>query len=269
MHLHKTRIQIEKFLYTKGRNVALYNAEHSDRYKNFEKAVKAGLVDQIRAIADYENSLPLLMSLAKGPSQELLAQVSVLISKDSLGKKVDLSAYMVWAGEQGGQAFFDKNAIDLTFGLKDEELITYFNDYSRLVIDSVDDYTKEWIATKIQDGKIAGFTPFELQQQLELDGDAISSIRAERIVLTETATAMTKIELEAAKRNGIVDKVWRTSLDERVCPTCSPLEGEKRKIGENFSSGTDGPPAHVSCRCYFEDVIPDGWVIPEKAWVGQ
>lgn len=271
LHLHRTRLQIEKFVYQKGTNVALYNAEHSDRYQNFKKAVLRGLTSQINRIADYKNTLPLLISLAKAKSTtpELLSQVSVLVRTDSLSEKVNLASYLVWAGEQGGQAGLDKLGIDGIFGLKDDELITYFNDYSRLVIDSVDDYTKQWIATTIQDGKINGLTPFEIAEMLQEEGKAISAIRAERIVLTETAKAMSTIELETAKRNGILEKIWRTSLDERVCPTCSPLENERRKISENFSVGTDGPPAHVSCRCYFEEVIPEDWVMPSKLWVGQ
>lgn len=272
LHLHKTRLQIEKFVYQKGTNVALYNAEHSDRYIGFETKVQKALLSQIRKIANYKESLPLLMSLAKAKvnaSAELLSQVSVLVSTDPLADKVDLAAYLVWAGDQGGQAFFDKTGIEASFSLKDEELITYFNDYSRLIMDSVDDYTKQWIATKIQDGKLAGLTPFEIQTMLIDDGKAITAIRAERIVLTETAKAMTTIELTAARRNNIEEKIWRTSLDERVCPECSPLEGERKKLDENFSNGGDAPPAHVSCRCYFEDVIPEGWQLPDKVWLGQ
>lgn len=270
LHLRRTRLQIEKFVYEKGTNVALYNAEHADRYQKFEKQVQAGLYSQIKHVANYKESLPLLMSLAKAQkyTAELLAQVSILVNKDSLGGKVDLSAYLVWAGEQGGQAFFDKTGIDADFVLKDEQLITYFNDYSRLVIDSVDDYTKQWIATKIQDGKLAGMTPFEIQQMLLDDGKAITSIRAERIVLTETAKAMSTIELESARRNAIKEKIWRTSIDDRVCPICSPLEGEQKGINELFSAGVEAPPAHVSCRCYFEEVIPDQWEV-NKLWQGQ
>lgn len=270
-HLRNTRLQIEKFVYAKGTNVALYNAERSKRYSNFQKALQRALYGQIKGIANYKGSLPLLVSLAKAKTTtaELLSQISILVSKDPLGKRVNLEAYLVWAGEQGGQAFLDKNGFEGTFGLKDEELVNYFDDYSQLLIDSVDDYTKEWIALKIQEGKDLGLTPFEIQELLEDDGLAITSIRAERIVLTETARAMSTIELEAAKRNGLKEKIWRTSLDERVCPTCGPLEGERKLLNENFSIGVDAPPAHVSCRCYFEDVIPEKFTMPEKVWVGQ
>lgn len=269
-HLRNTRLQVEKFVYSKGTNVALYNAEHSATYQNFQKDVYSALYGQIIAIANYKEQLPFLMSLAKKKttSAELLAQISVLIEKDPLEKRIALELYLIWAGEQGGQAFLDKTGLGGTFGLKDQELIDYFADYSKLTIDSVDEYTKEWIALKIQEGKDQGLSPFQIQQMLEDEGKGISKIRAERIVLTETARAMSTIELEAARRNNILEKIWRTSIDERVCEICFPLEGERKKINELFSIGVEAPPAHVSCRCYFEDVIPDTWQL-DKVWLGQ
>jgi len=271
LHLHNTRLQIEKFVYNKGTNVALYNAEHSKRYKAFQEKIRRSMISQIRKIANYKEVLPLLMSLAKGrnPTVELLSQITVMINKDKLSDKVDLKLYLEWAGNQGGQAGLDKLGINAVFALKDQRLIDYFDDYSKLLIDSVDDYTKEWIAAKIQEGKDTGLTPFEIQQLLEEDGDAISAIRAERIVLTETNKEMSTIELDAARRNNILEKIWRTSLDERVCPICAPIEGEKQAINANFSIGSDIPPAHVSCRCYMEEVIPQDWILPDKIWVGQ
>lgn len=272
IHLHNTRIRIEKFVYENGTNVALYNAEHSKRYIAFKKALKKALYSQINAIAEYKDTLPLLMSLAKvkPTTSELLGQVSVLVNKNGLYEKVDLSAYLTWAGEQGGQAALDKLGIQAIFGLKDQRIIDYFSDYSRLTINSVDDYTKQWIAGKIQEGKDAGLTPFQIQQLLREDGDAISAIRSERIVLTETAKAMSTVELQAAMRYGIVEKIWRTSLDERVCPICSPAEGERAAIDATFGAvDVSYPPAHVSCRCYLEEVIPDNWVLPDKIWLGE
>jgi SPP1 gp7 family putative phage head morphogenesis protein len=270
-YIRNTRLRIEKFIYKKGTNVALYNVEHSKRYKNFQKLVYAALYKQIKTIANYKDTLPLLVSLAKaqGIREELLSQVSVLVNTNTIANSIDLKAYLVWAGTQGGQAGLDKLGIDGIFGLKDQKLIDYFQDHSNLVITQVDDYTKEWIARKIQEGKDAGMTPFEIQQLLKDDGKAISDIRAERIVLTETASAMNVIEIAAARNNNIEQKIWRTSIDDRVCPICQDIEtGEAVPIDQTFVGGYDTPPAHVSCRCYIEWVIPDGWTLPDSIWVG-
>lgn len=269
-YLRNTRLRIEKFVYEKGTNVALYNAEHSKEYQAFEKDVRNTLMAQIEYIADYKDKLPLLISLAKiatgGP---LVDQVGVLLAITSLSNGVDLAAYLVWAGTQGGQAALDKLGITGVFGLKDQRLVDYFSEYSNLIIDSVDKYTKEWIASKIQQGKDQGMTPFEIMQLLIDEGKGITALRAERIVLTETANAMKVIENEAASRYGITEMIWHTSLDERVCPICLPLEGERKKIGDVYSGGYDGPPAHVSCRCYEEEVVSDNWVVPDTIWLGE
>lgn len=268
LHLRNTRLQIEKFVYQKGTNVALYNAEHSKVYQRFQAGLEIALMGQIRYVADYKTHLPLLMSLAKGSVSPLEDQVGILLATVQLENEVELSAYLVWAGTQGGQAALDKMGISGIFGLKDQRLIDYFSDYSKLIIDSVDDYTKEWIAGKIQEGKSLGKTPFEIQQMLIDDGRGITALRAERIVLTETAHAMRVIEQEAARRMGIKEMVWHTSRDERVCEICGPLEGKSKKIDGTYPDGYEGPPAHVSCRCFEEEVIPDGWVLPERIWLG-
>jgi len=261
-------------VYKKGTNVALHRVEQSDEYQGFKSDIKKGLTAQIESIADYHSTIPTLMMLAKGASEPLLNQVGALLSKISLDNFVDMSAYLVFAGSQGGQAFLDKLEITSIFGLTNPKLIEYFGNYSNLTIDTVDNYTKEWIAGKIQEGKDQGLSPFQIQQSLIDDGKNITAIRAERIVLTETAHAMGVIEQESALRMGIREEIWRTSLDERVCPICGPLEGQKVDTGKGFTHPESGVvymyyPAHVSCRCYIEHVIPDDFVIPAKVWLGE
>lgn len=271
--LRNTRLSIEKFVYEKGTNVALYRAEQAEEYQAFQSDVESGLMKAIRHVADYKDTLPMLLSLAKAAGGPLVDQVGALIATVSLGESTDLSGYLAWAGSQGGQGFLDKLGINGVFGLTNPQLIEYFGNYANLTIDSVDTYTKEWIAGKIQEGKELGLTPFEIQQSLIDDGKNISAIRAERIVLTETAHAMGVIELESIKRAGIKEYIWRTSRDERVCPICSPLEGQRVNTGKSFTHPETGAiyqfyPAHVSCRCYIEEVIPDDFVVPEKIWLG-
>ena len=263
-----TRLRIYKFVYEKGTNVALYNAEHSKRYSNFKKKVEKALNAQIKYVSAQTDMLYVLAK-AKNTTAELMQQVGILIAQKKLSGDIELSAYLVWAGEQGGQAAMDKLGIQSIFGLKNQALIDYFDDYSKLIIDSVDNTTKEWIANKIQEGKNNGLNPFQIQETLVNDGKGISMIRAERIVLTETAKAMSTIELEAAKKYGIKRKIWRTSRDDRVDPICTDLEGVEVAIGEEFPGGFQGNPAHVSCRCYIEEVIPEGWILPKDYWEGE
>lgn len=276
LHLTNTRRDIEKFVYERGTNVALYNAEQSTEFKGFQSDCESALYAAIEYVAQYKTILPLLISLAKGPSDPLLNQVSTLVATRSFGNGVDLKAFLVWAGTQGGQAVLDKLSIDSTFGLRNQAIIDYFGNYANLRIDSVDETTKKWIAAKIQEGKDQGLTPFQIQQLLLDEGKGITEQRAEKITLYETAKAMTYVEIEAASRYGIQQKQWKTSRDEKVCPICGNEPGGLAElivgVKENFKTDYgewEGPPAHVYCRCYLNEIIPEGWVIPERIWIGE
>lgn len=278
MHnIHKTRLKIEALVYKAGKiNVALEHAEKTTRYKKFKSDLQKGLFAQIEAVATPENINNLLLFVKGGESatftknvnETLMTSISVLLSKKSISNYVDLSAFLVWGGNHGGQAAMDKLGIDGVFGIKNEEVITFFNDHSRLIIDSVDDYSKRWISGQIQQGKINKLTPQQIAETLIDEGKGISKVRAARISITELAYAMGTVERQASQSYGIETMIWRTSKDELVCPICLPLNGEEGSVEGVFGDGYLIP-AHPSCRCFYEDVIPKGWVIPQYPWIGE
>jgi len=260
-----TRLRIFKNAYSKGINTAIHNAEQSETYKSFETKVNSELKKQIEFVA---SDIEMLYTLSKVASVELLAQVGAWVSKYELNKKLGLNIFLYWAGEQGGQAALDKLEINSIFGLTNPRFLEYFDQSANLTISSVDNTTKEWIANKIREGKANGLNPFQISNSLVDDG-GFSKIRAERIVLTETAKAMTTVELEASKGYGIQEIIWRTSRDDRVDAICLDLEGKQVKIGQLFNNSYNGPPAHPSCRCFIEQVIPPEWQAPANIWLGN
>jgi SPP1 gp7 family putative phage head morphogenesis protein len=64
---------------------------------------------------------------------------------------------------------------------------------------------------------------------------------------------------ETAKKQGLLDeerqlREWVTRRDDRVCPICDGIDGQRAPIDEPFESDYDGgeyfaPPAHPRCRC--------------------
>ncbi|MBE3132841.1 MAG: hypothetical protein IMZ55_05165 [Acidobacteria bacterium] len=50
--------------------------------------------------------------------------------------------------------------------------------------------------------------------------------------------------------------VWVTARDEAVCPVCSPLHGVEEAFWPPELG--DGPPAHVNCRCWLDNVPKSG-----------
>lgn len=80
--------------------------------------------------------------------------------------------------------------------------------------------------------------------------------RAEMIAQTEMAYAYNNGMDAVIRQNidqGIIapdaEKEWSTARDERVCPVCGQLHGEKVLEGDLFSNGVLLPPAHPNCRC--------------------
>lgn len=264
----RNRLTIEKEVYKGGINVALANIEKSKVYRTMLKAVEKQLYKQVTVVAHTEH-VENLSLFAKAATPGMLSGVGTLIAKELLSGNIDLAAFLYWVGSKGGQSALDKLGIDGVFNLKNPKLLAFFDDHSRLILKQVDEFSKRWIAEKIQDGISKGLDPQEIVAILKNEGKDISALRAERIVITETANALVKVEIAAAMRYGIEEKIWRTSLDDRVDEICKGLEGKRVRINESFPGGYDGPPAHPICRCFIEEVVPDNWEMPIDPWLGE
>lgn len=80
--------------------------------------------------------------------------------------------------------------------------------------------------------------------------------RSRNIARTETQMAMSAGRqaawMKAAQRGSIgYDAVreWVVADDERLCPTCSALDGKRASLTGAFEGDYSAPPAHPSCRC--------------------
>ena len=94
-----------------------------------------------------------------------------------------------------------------------------------------------------------GMTIGDVEALLE---PAFGQVRAKMIAVTEITRAYsrsTAIYQDMLRRYGIeMERVWQTSADERVCPICGPLNGQRE--GDWPEELRSGPPAHVNCRCW-------------------
>lgn len=80
--------------------------------------------------------------------------------------------------------------------------------------------------------------------------------RATRIARTETnaaANAGRMLSWAEADIQGLLpvgsEKRWKTSQDERNCPTCRPMHNETVPWEGAFSTGDIMPPVHINCLC--------------------
>jgi SPP1 gp7 family putative phage head morphogenesis protein len=81
--------------------------------------------------------------------------------------------------------------------------------------------------------------------------------RSKLIAQTETTRAAREGSVAGYEQSGVVEEAeWVTVNDERVCPTCGPLNGKRAPLRGSFS-GASYPPAHPGCRCFVRPVIAE------------
>jgi len=98
--------------------------------------------------------------------------------------------------------------------------------------------------------------------------DVLTPARREAIATTETTGALTTGQRQAALRaagdgaaltvdghNVRIEMRWRTESDNRVCPRCSPLEGQPEEVWSKVFPDGPGVEAHPNCRCWLEPVV--------------
>jgi SPP1 gp7 family putative phage head morphogenesis protein len=101
-----------------------------------------------------------------------------------------------------------------------------------------------------------GMSNARLRQTLTTYADKLLNRRALLIARTETIRGsnegqnqLWKQAVNAGQLPRTANRVWIATEDERVCPTCSNLDGKIAKINGSFEGQFDGPPAHPACRC--------------------
>jgi hypothetical protein len=81
--------------------------------------------------------------------------------------------------------------------------------------------------------------------------------RAQTIAVTETTRAYSEgSELVRQQLGGSginMEKMWRTSGDERVCPICGPNNDKPER---EWTQVSGPPPAHPNCRCWVTLRVP-------------
>ncbi len=121
------------------------------------------------------------------------------------------------------------------------------------LITQVSDTTRQAVNELAADAIKEGLTNDQLAERIS-EGFDFSPARADMIARTETANAETAGTLAGFRESGVVgQKEW--SADELACDECEAIDGEVVGLEENFSDGSDGPPAHPDCRCVVAPVL--------------
>lgn len=111
--------------------------------------------------------------------------------------------------------------------------------------------------TQFVSGVIRGEDYHQLARQIREKFVKVSQKNAERLAFTEDTYLSNEAAMLAfAQNSDFTEYEFVCTGDEESCAICKALSGERFKIAER-TPGTNFPPMHPWCRCFFTPVVPD------------
>lgn len=130
-----------------------------------------------------------------------------------------------------------------------EAAIAYARQYRYEWISKITETTRTQTQTLIADWIRSGQPLSALEAQL---APVFGSVRAQMIAVTEVTRVFQESNVMVFENTGFVSQVeYHTVRDERVCPLCSPLDGQQLPLRDKSKH----PPRHVRCRCFTTPVL--------------
>ncbi len=125
-----------------------------------------------------------------------------------------------------------------------------------------------------------GLPGTRLNRLLDRYSQRLRRQRSLMIARTETITASNQGQIELwrqARTTGLLrgdeQKQWSTTPDDRACPACIRLDGEKVDMDAQFDGGkfgsVDGPTLHPNCRCAVVLSVPSAASVRRAASEGS
>lgn len=106
----------------------------------------------------------------------------------------------------------------------------------------------------VEKALVQGQSPEKLARQIKKDFGS-SAYEAKRVIVTETAKAVSSAQDDIYQSSGVVNQVmWDATLDGDTSDECAALDGKTWAVNEPHPS----PPNHPNCRCCLIPVV-EGW----------
>lgn len=260
---------INKYLYANSVNINLYNALDKSEVQVFKKKLEKALLRQINHIARVEKIARISQVLGK-VDRNILREIGLmwLYLGDVLdGGQGRFEEFILWAGQQGGQAALDKMVPDHRFNLKSVDVEVQLRSKVGRTLELIDNTTKKWVAGLVEKGLKEKLKFDDIAALIKAEAAEMADRRAGVITETELHQAMTAVEVITYSRNGVKKHRWVTAHDEKVEQRCMENEAVGViEVGAVFPSGVVAPPAHIFCRCFLLPVLPT--VIEGRVWTG-
>ena len=111
--------------------------------------------------------------------------------------------------------------------------------------------------TQFVNGVIRGDDYHQLARQIRTKFVKVSQKNAERLTFTEDTYLSNEAAMQVFEREATVTEYeFVCTGDAETCDICRGLSGERFPISQRMP-GTNFPPMHPWCRCFFDPVIPE------------
>lgn len=111
--------------------------------------------------------------------------------------------------------------------------------------------------TQFVNGVIRGNDYHQLARQIRAKFVKVSQKNAERLTFTEDTYLSNEAAMQVFEREAAVTEYeFVCTGDAETCDICRGLSGERFPISQRMP-GTNFPPMHPWCRCFFDPVIPE------------
>jgi len=146
---------------------------------------------------------------------------------------------------------FDNIGLGFDWTLANQNAAEWANSYSSTILNEINATTQRRVGTSVSQWIQNGDSLGKLRQELT---PMFGEQRADLIASTEVTRAYSEGNRIAYRDSGVVNDIeWRTARDERVCPICGALHGQRGRLSEGVQNMF--PPAHPRCRCWIVPVI--------------
>lgn len=153
----------------------------------------------------------------------------------------------------GAQNAITELGVGVDFNLVNKAVKKWASLYSGELVKGITETSQSLLQKKLADWIESGKPLGDLIKDIE---PMFSASRAEMIAVTEVTAAFAQGNLASWKASDVVDgKKWTTAQDDLVCEICGPLAETETDLDGEFEDGSDGPPAHVRCRCGLRPVV--------------
>jgi len=265
----KIKSSIEKFFYKTKVNIFLLRVLESPERMAFKSLMKSAIKQQLQVFTKKE-VINRIIGLEKGmiDNPELLDGIMHnWLFLASIIDESEISSYLIFAANHGGQSAFDKLGIDKKFSLTNGGYIKSLSQRSKQSMTMIEKTTQLWVVKTIRESLKQNLSSEEIARLIKSYVVKISKERADLISEHETALTMGEMEAEVYRRSGISLMKWITANDELTCSICmgNGNAGEI-PVGALFPSGVLTTPAHQRCRCFMLPIIPTSI---NNIWDGQ